>query len=68
MYNRKLKISTIFIIQNTFTTLDTDFFQQLGGVENNSLINILEIDDSDDIIKQTHIICHLSFYDFEILT
>ncbi len=68
MYNRKLKISTIFIIQNTFTTLDTDFFQQLGGVENNSLINILEIDDSDDIIKQTHIICHLPFYDFAKLT
>ncbi len=61
------KYQQCFTIQNTFTTLDKDFLQQLGGVENSSLMNILEIDENDDL-NQTHVICDSPYHDFKKLT
>lgn len=65
--DRVYKCQQCFTAQNTFSTLDRDFLQQLGGVENSSLINILEIDENDDL-NQTHILCHSPYYDFDKLT
>ncbi len=75
MYHGKIKIWTectnkyqqCFTIQNTFRTLDRDFLQQLGGVENSSRMNILEIDEKYDL-NETHVICHSPYHDFEKLT
>ncbi len=44
--------------------LDNDFLQHLGGVDNNSLINILEIDTNENLDSdQLQLICHSPYYD-----
>ncbi len=46
--------------------LDHDFLEHIGGVQNNSLIKVLDsdIDENDDLI-QPQIINHSPYYDFE---
>ncbi len=48
--------------------LDKDFLQHVGGVENNSFINILHADtDDDDNGDQPQIISHSLYYDTDNL-
>ncbi len=50
----------------TFTCdLDKDFLQHVGGVENNSFINVLhtEIDDDNETFDQPQIISHSPYYE-----
>ncbi len=48
-----------------FDDLDHDFLKNIGGVQNNSFITVLnsDIDEKDDFIQQ-QIINHSPYYDF----
>ncbi len=52
-----------------FTDLDHDFLEHIGGVQNNSFINVLDsdINENADLI-QPQIINHSPYYDFEKLS
>ncbi len=44
--------------------LDKYFVQHLGGVDNNSLINILDMDTNENLDSdQPQLICHSPYYD-----
>ncbi len=49
--------------------LDKDFLQHVGGVENNSFINVLhtETDDDNENLHQPQIISHSPYYEDENL-
>ncbi len=49
-------------------SLDDTFLKYQGGVDNNSLINIIESStDTNDESEQPQIICHSQYYDFNKL-
>ncbi len=50
--------------------IDNNFLRYLGGVENNSLTNVLKIDTDitdDEIHNEPNIIDHSSYYEFDDL-
>ncbi len=58
-----LLLTHMLLCNATFTDLDDNVLQQLGGMENNSFINILESDPvENDEIGQPHIIKHSSYH------
>ncbi len=56
------------VINYSNIDLDKDFLQHVGGMEGNSLINILQTDTEtgeDKNHNQPEIISHSSYYEFE---
>ena len=50
------------------TLLDEDILKNIGGVENNSFVKIIDADiDEDDDMNQIQVMHHSSYYDFENL-
>jgi hypothetical protein len=55
-------------LKSALGDLDKEFLQHMGGVDGNSLINILETDADENLESyQPQIICHSPYYDHDKL-
>ncbi len=59
MYSRDFRIIII-----SYTKLDNEFLQNIGGIDGNSFVTILEPDIEENNENYPKMINHSSYYDF----